>query len=168
MKNLVIMLALALTTAPATFAQTAKLGHIDRQKLMLLLPERKTAESKMQAFAKTLDDRLKAMGAEYQTKVADVQSRADGLTQTEKDMAVREIGELEQRIQSAQQKAQEDLDKQEEELLKPMVERTNKAIEEVGAANSFTYIFDTSTGFVLYFDKGEDIMGLVKAKLGLQ
>ncbi len=168
MKNLVIMLALALTTAPAAFAQTVKLGHIDRQKLMLLLPERKTAETKMQAFAKTLDDRLKAMGAEYQAKVADVQSRADAMTQTEKDVAVREIGELEQRIQSAQQKAQEDLDKQEEELLKPMVEKTNAAISDVAAANNFTYIFDTSTGFVLYYETGEDIMGLVKAKLGVQ
>lgn len=167
MKNLVIMFALALTTLPS-FAQTTKLGHIDRQKLMLLLPERKTAETKMQGFAKTLDDRLKAMGAEYQAKVADVQSRADAMTQTEKDVAVREIGELEQRIQSAQQKAQEDLDKQEEELLKPMVDRTNAAITEVAAANDFTYIFDTSTGFVLYYDKGEDIIELVKAKLGVK
>jgi hypothetical protein len=32
--------------------------------------------AKMQAFAKTLDDRLKAMGAEYQTKVADAQAKA--------------------------------------------------------------------------------------------
>ena len=108
----------------------------------------------MQAFAKTLDDRLKAMGAEYQAKVADAQSRAETMTQTEKDMVVREIGELEQRIQAAQEKAQEDLDKQEEELLKPMVDRTNAAIKEVAAANNFTYIFDTSTGFVLYYRQG--------------
>lgn len=168
MKNLVLTLVMALTMAPAALAQAPKLGHIDRQKLMLVLPERKAAEDKMQAFAKTLDERLKAMGAEYQAKVAEAQSKAEAMTQTEKEMAVREIGELEQRIQAAQEKAQEDLEKQEEELLKPMVERTNKAINEVAAANNFTYIFDTSTGFVLYFDKGEDIMSLVKAKLGIQ
>ncbi|MEO8589764.1 MAG: OmpH family outer membrane protein, partial [Flavobacteriales bacterium] len=63
---------------------------------------------------------------------------------------------------------QEDLSKQEEELLKPMVEKTNLAIKDVADANGFTYIFDTSTGFVLYFEKGEDIMPLVKAKLGVQ
>ena len=168
MKNLVLTLVMALTMAPAALAQAPKLGHIDRQKLMLVLPERKSAEDKMQAFAKTLDDRLKAMGAEYEAKVADAQSKAEAMTQTEKEMAVREIGELEQRIQAAQEKAQEDLEKQEEELLKPMVDRTNAAINEVAAANNFTYIFDTSTGFVLYFDKGEDIMPLVKAKLGIQ
>lgn len=168
MKNLVLALALALTTTPAALAQTTKLGHIDRQQLMLLLPERKDAEAKMQAFAKTLDERLKAMGAEYEAKVADAQSRAETMTQTEKEIAVREIGELEQRIQAAQEKAQQDLAKQEEELLKPMVDRTNAAIADVAAANNFAYVFDVSTGSVLYYQKGEDILPLVKAKLGIQ
>lgn len=168
MKNLVLTIALLLAAAPAAMAQTVKLGHIDRQKLMLTLPERKDAETKMQAFAKTLDDRLKAMGAEYEAKVTDAQARADKMTQTEKEIAVREIGELEERIQAAQQKAQEDLAKQEEELLKPMVDRTNAAIADVAAANNFTYIFDVSTGMVLFYDKGEDILPLVKAKLGIQ
>jgi len=168
MKNLILAAGLLMSALPAVAQNPVKLGHIDRQKLMLLLPERKDAETKMQAFAKTLDDRLKAMGTEYQTKMADAQGRAETMTQTEKEMVVREIQELEQRITAAQEKAQEDLAKQEEELLKPMVDKTNKAINDVAGENNFTYIFDTSTGFVLYFDKGEDILPLVKTKLGIQ
>ncbi len=168
MKNLIVAAGILLGALPAAAQNHVKLGHIDRQKLMLLLPERKDAETKMQAFAKTLDDRLKAMGTEYQTKMADAQGRAETMTQTEKEMVVREIQELEQRIQAAQEKAQEDLAKQEEELLKPMVDKTNKAINDVAGENNFTYIFDTSTGFVLYFDRGEDILPLVKTKLGIQ
>ncbi len=168
MKHVFIAVALLLSAAPqASAQQTLKLGHIDRQKLMLSLPERKSAEEKMQAFAKTLDDRLKAMGAEYEAAVAAAQAKAATMTETEKEMAVRDIQALEQRIQDAREKAQEDLAKQEEELLRPMVEKANAAINEVAASNSFNYIFDTSTGFVLYFDKGEDIMPLVKTKLGI-
>lgn len=166
-KQLGLSLALLLSGAQAANAQSAKLGHIDRQRLLLTLPERKGAEEKMQAFAKTLDERLKAMGAEYQAKVADAQARSEAMTQTEKEMIVREINELEQRIQAAQEKAQEDLAKQEEELLKPMIEKTNQAIKDVADEKGFTYIFDTSTGMVIYFEKGEDIMPLVKAKLGI-
>lgn len=169
MKKLALTIALLVGGAQALLAQhTPKLGHIDRQRLLLTLPERKGAEEKMQAFAKTLDERLKAMGAEYQAKVADAQARAESMTMTEREVMVREINELEQRIQNAQEKAQEDLSKQEEELLKPMIERTNKAIKDVADEKGFTYIFDVSTGMVLYFDKGEDIMPLVKAKLGIQ
>jgi outer membrane protein len=168
MKYVILALGLLAANAQEALAQHMKIGHIDRQKLMLMMPERKDAEAKMQAFAKTLEDRLKAMGAEYQQKVADAQAGAASMTQTEKDMVIREIQELEQRIQAAQEKAQEDLAKQEEELLKPMVDRANAAIKDVAGANNFTYILDVSTGTVLVYDKGEDILPLVKAKLGIQ
>ena len=147
---------------------TVKLGHVDRQALMLMLPERKGAETKMQDFAKTLDARLQAMGQEYQTKVSDAQGKAENMTKTEQQVAMREIQELEQRISDAQDKAKEDLTKQENELLAPMIDRTNKAIQDVAAEGNFTYIFDTSTGMVLYSGGGTDILPLVKAKLNIQ
>ncbi len=166
MKKLLIALCVLLTSATGANAQT-KLGHIDRQGLMLALPERKGAEEKMQAFAKQLDDKLKAMGDEYQAKVAEVQATFDTMTQTQKEAAQREIGELEQRITAAQETAKQDLAKQEQELLAPMMERTDKAIKDVANTNNFTYIFDSSTGMVLFYDKGEDIMPLVKKSLGI-
>ena len=49
-----------------------------------------------------------------------------------------------------------------------MVERTNQAIKDVAQENSFTYILDVSTGFVLYYDGGQDVLPLVKTKLGLR
>ena len=168
MKTLMLSLCLLLAAAPEAIAQNAKLGHIDRQQLMLSLPERKDAESKMQAFAAELDKRLRAMGAEYERTVTEARSKAETMTNTEREMATREIQKLEQRIQAAQEKAQEDLAKQEEELLKPMVDRTNAAIKSVANANGFTYIFDTSTGSVLFYEKGTDILPLVKTELGVQ
>lgn len=168
MKKLVMTLCMVALAAPALIAQSTKLGHIDRQALMLMLPERKEAETKMQAFAKTLEDRLKAMRSEYQAKVEKANADAATMTNTEKEMVMRELQELEQRIVDAQEKAQEDLQKQEQELLAPMVDRTNTAIRDVAAAGNFTYIFDTSAGMVLYYDKGEDILPAVKAKLGIQ
>jgi outer membrane protein len=167
-KQILVAALLLLGTAQTSLAQqTVKLGHIDRQKLMLMLPQRKDAEAKMQAFAKTLEDRLKAMGAEYQAKLSEAQGRAEQMTNTEREIAMRELQELEQRIMAAQEKAQEDLAKQEEELLQPMVESTNRAIRAVAEENGFTYVFDTSTGTVVYFDRGEDILPLVKTKLGI-
>lgn len=167
MKKILLTLCVMMAATAGVHAQAAKLGHIDRQALMLMLPERKAAEEKMQAFAKTLDERLKAMGAEYQAKVADAQSKAESMTKTEQQTAMREIQEMEQRITTAQDNAKEDLSKQEEELLAPMVTRTNQAIKDVANEGNFTYIFDSSTGMVLFYDKGEDILPLVKKKLNI-
>ncbi len=166
MKKYIIALCLLITGTTGLMAQV-KLGHVDRQDLMLKLPERPVAEEKMKKFAGELDTRLKAMGTEYQTKVADVQGRFETMTQTEKDAAQREVAEMEERITKAQETAKEDLSKMEQELLAPMVERTDKAIKEVAGENNFTYIFDTSTGMVLYWEKGEDIAPLVKKKLNV-
>ena len=82
-------------------------------------------------------------------------------------MASRDLQDMAGRIQDAQTKAQEDLNKQEEELLAPMVTKTNQAIKDVANENHFTYIFDSSTGMVLFYDNGEDIMPLVKKKLNI-
>lgn len=168
MRKTILTLFVALACLSTAQAQNpVKLGHVDRQALMLMLPERKTAETKMQDFAQKLDERLRAMMKEYQDKVADAQAQAETMTRTEQQMAMREIQEMEQRISDAQEKAQEDLSKQEEELLAPMVKRTNEAIETVASEQGYTYIFDTSTGVVLYSGGGTDILPLVKTKLGI-
>ena len=166
MKNLFIALCTVLVCATVANAQ-AKLGHIDRQELMLKHPGRPAAEEKMKAFAKQLDDRLQAMAGEYKTKLADVQSRFEKMTQTEKEAAQRELSEMEQRIQTAQENAKEDLAKQEQELLTPMVKDAEDAIKAVGTENNFTYIFDTSIGAVLFYDRGEDVMPMVKKKMNI-
>ncbi|HMZ49290.1 MAG TPA: OmpH family outer membrane protein, partial [Flavobacteriales bacterium] len=114
-----------------------------------------------------LDTKLKAMGDEYTAKMTEVRTKFDSMTQTEKEAAQRELGEMEQRITTAQENAKEDLGKQEQELMAPMLARTDKAIKEVATANGFAYIFDTSTGLVLFYDGGEDIMPLVKKALNI-
>jgi outer membrane protein len=61
---------------------------------------------------------------------------------------------------------QDELQKLEQSLLEPMIQRVQTAIDEVGKEQKFTYIFDSSTGATLY-NGGEDIAPLVRAKLGM-
>lgn len=164
-----LLVAFLFTAINSAHAQPQKLGHVDRTQLMLALPERTEAKTKLEGFAKTLEARLKAMGDEYTTKAAIVQDPPAGMTGTELDMAKRELMELEERITAAQERAQEDVARMEQELMQPMVVKVTNAIAEVAASNGFTYILDSSAGGALiYWDKGEDILPLVKTKLGIQ
>ena len=72
------------------------------------------------------------------------------------------------RIEEFQTNAQKLLEQRQEELLKPIVDRAKAAIEEVGKENGYTYIFDAGVGAVLYSQDSDDIMPLVKKKLGLK
>ena len=49
-----------------------------------------------------------------------------------------------------------------------MLEKANTAIEAVAKENEYSYILDTSAGVVLYFPETDDILPLVKTKLGIQ
>ena len=80
---------------------------------------------------------------------------------------IAEIQGLEQRIQAFQQNAQNALQQKEQELLEPILSKARAAIEDVAKEGKFTYIFDSSMGSILYADESENVMTLVKKKLGL-
>ena len=144
-----------------------KFGYIDSQELLLLMPERKTAEGEVQTFAKSLESRLQAMTAEYQQSVQEYQANEATYTDLVKQDKITEITGLEQRIQAFQQNANEALIKKEKELLEPILEKARNAIEDVANEGNYTYIFDKSVGSILYAKESENILDKVKKKLKL-
>ena len=59
------------------------------------------------------------------------------------------------------------MQKKEQELLEPILAKARTAIENVAKEGEFTYIFDSSMGSILYANESENVMSLVKNKLGL-
>ena len=165
MKKITFLALLSILTLSA-IAQN-KFGYIDSQELLLLMPERKTAETEVQEFAKSLESQLGAMTAEYQQNVQDYQAKEGSYTDLVKQDKVAEITGLEQRIQAFQQNAQQALQTKEQELLEPILTKARTAIENVAAEGNYTYIFDKSTGSILYAKESENVLPLVKKKLGL-
>lgn len=165
MKKITFLVLISLITL-STFSQN-KFGYIDSQELLMLMPERKTAESEVQSFAKSLESQLAAMTAEYQESVQDYQSNEASYTDLIKQDKIAEITGLEQRIQAFQQNAQQSLQKKEQELLEPILSKARSAIEEVAIEGNFTYIFDKSVGSILYAKESENVLSLVKKKLKL-
>ena len=53
------------------------------------------------------------------------------------------------------------------ELLEPLLEKAKNAIKEVSEEQGYTYIFDVGVGTLLYYEKGDNILPLVREKLGL-
>ena len=165
MKKITFLVLISLITL-STFSQN-KFGYIDSQELLMLMPERKNAESEVQNFAKSLESQLAAMTAEYQESVQDYQTNEASYTDLIKQDKIAEITGLEQRIQAFQQNAQQSLQKKEQELLEPILSKARSAIEEVATEGNFTYIFDKSVGSILYAKESENVLSLVKKKLKL-
>ena len=171
MKNLLklIVITIFLFSGTTVNAQNFKFGHINSQELLSLMPERDSAEAKIQQYAKELEGELELMNVEYNNKVSDYVEKRDNLTPLVKQTKEQELNEFQSRIQEFSANAQKELQQQEAQLIQPIIQKAEKAIKDVARENGFTYIFDLSRGSVIYFsEQSEDILPLVKKKLGLE
>jgi len=170
MKNIlkaVLIVAFMLSATLAWSQANLKIGHIDSQALIELMPEKDSVEAQLIAYQRSLEEQIGAMYLEYQNKVADYTNNVDGMSDIIKQTKEREIADLETRITEFQQGAETDFANKQQELYDPLITKARDAINAVAEANGFTYILDVSMGTVLYFEAGEDVLPLVKVKLGL-
>lgn len=169
MKSIKIVLFLFLASISTIgYSQDLKFAHVDIQKLVSTLPDKIQADKKLQDEANKLQTQLKIMSDELEKKYSDYMAEKDSLPDLVKSMKEKEIQDQNQRIQNYNQLAQQSLGQKEQELLKPIVDKVQKAIDEVGVEQGFIYIFDISSKAVIYHsDKSVDAEPLVKAKLGI-
>jgi len=160
--------AFALLLCSGAFAQTLKFGHINSTALIQAMPETRQADSTLKKFAESLDNQLKTMTIEYQTKLQTYQSKADSMPEAIKQTKEKELYDLQTRIQDFQQTAQESIQKKKEEIYGPILKKAEDAIKLLAKEKSYSYIFDTSVGAVVYAQESDDLMPVVKAKLGIK
>ena len=132
------------------------------------MPETKAADSAAVKYRKSLEEQMKIMTAEYQNKLESYQRQGGTMDAAIKATKEKELEDLGSRIQDFQQTAQESIQKKKEELYGPILKKAEDAIKAVAKEKSYSYIFDTSAGVVLYAQDSDDIMNLVKAKLGIK
>lgn len=162
------MVALLAFGGSAMAQKNIKLGHINSNDLMQIMPGRDTAMALLQKEVEDLQAEMEAMKKEYETQVNNYLAKKDQLSELIRKSKESDIQKMAERIETFQANAQKLLEDRQEELLKPIVDRAKAAIEEVGKENGYTYIFDAGVGTLLYSQDSDDIMPLVKKKLGLK
>jgi len=150
-------------------AQTKiKLAHVNSQDLLMVMPGIDSVKKSMEDYTKQLEIEAKAMMTEYEKKVSDFQRDQALLPQSTQQVRMKEIQDLENRIRSFEELAQEELQSKQEELLKPIVDKAKSAIADVAKEQGYTYVFDSAYGVLLYSEESDNIMELVKKKLGIK
>ena len=165
---IVVLVALLALGGSAMAQKNIKLGHINSNDLMQIMPGRDTAMALLQKEVEDLQAEMEAMKKEYETRVNDYLAKKDQMSELIRKSKESDIQEMGARLEKFQANAQKLLEDRQEELLKPIVDRAKAAIEEVGKENGYTYIFDAGVGTILYSQDSDDIMPLVKKKLGLK
>ena len=162
-KSFVIIAALLLSLA----ANAQKFGYVNTQELFMLMPELKDVQARMDSLNKQYENLLMQMQEEYQKKLQDYQQKQNTMPEAMRQIQEEELYSMQQRLQTTYQTAQQDVEQKRTEFLKPVHERMGKAIQDVGAANNYTYIFDSAAAVYIAPD-ADNVMPLVKTKLGIK
>lgn len=162
-----ILLATVLGIATVSFSQAqSKIAHINTEELISAMPEYKAAQTQLETLGKTYQADLQNMSAEFQKKVK--QYEAEAATKTDEENAKRgqEVQDMQQNIREYNTTAQQDMQKKQADLLKPITEKARAAILKVGRAQGFDYVLDTAQGVTILAD-GKNLLDDVKKELGI-
>ena len=149
--------------------QAQKFGYVNTQELISQIPEVTEANSNIEIFRNQLQKKGQEMLKALQAKYQDLEKKqAQGeISPLELDQEVQILKEEESVILKFEQESQQKIVQKSEVLLSPLRDKIQEAISEVAAEHNFDYIFDFSSGFVLYAEESTDVSNLVKAKIGL-
>lgn len=165
------IVALFIGIAFSSQAQTQaplKIGYIDFNALLQLMPGIDSVRTALQAYQGTLTDQMDQMRVEFENKYLDYQSKSAGMSDIIKQNKEQELQQLQERIDAFQTQAQQDLQLKQQKLLQPLIDKGKKALEEVAQEKGYTYVLNAIEDVVLYSTPAHDLMPAVKQKLGIE
>lgn len=170
MKSILNYSFIALLTIATTAGVSAqKFAHINSQLLMVELTEMKSADAEVQTYQESLmkkgQDMVQAFEAKY-LQYAEQANKGE-LNKIQMQKIEGELGSEQQAIQSYEVEVQNMLAAKRQSLYEPIINKVKKAIEEVGTEGNYTMIFESGSGVLVHAADSDDIMTLVKAKLGM-
>ena len=165
----VLFLGVALFVMSGVANAQVKIAHVNTADVLDAMPDKTKAEKDLEKYYNELQIQLETMAKEYQSKMQDYEANQATMSNLVKQSKEKEIIDLQTRIQQFQANAEGDFEAKRAELLAPMLEKIQNAINTVGKEKGYTYILDVATGAAVYVGTDAvDCTNDVKAKLGIK
>lgn len=163
------ILLFALVMFPViSFAQETKIAHVDYYAVIRDMPEVMQMSDSIKKSEEALYADLTEMQTEYQKKASEFYTQQDSLSDRMKLLRQQELANIQQNLENFQQYATQKQEELQQTLLAPIRNKLMKAINDVGAENKYTYIFNSNQEIILYTSPNAiDATPAVRKKLGL-
>lgn len=149
-------------------AQEVKLGYINSQEVLMLMPEVDGVEKQIAEFSEKNTKYLQDMQKEIQDKAARYEQEKATMTDAIRRVQEEELQGLYERFQTAQQTLYQEAQAYQAKLIEPLQTKLKSAIETVGKRQGLMFVYDMASGSILYkSDKAIDITPAVKKELGI-
>ena len=164
MKKIAMVSLMVLSMYGASAQQ--KIGYINTDELISVMPEAEKADAELKEYQASLSqqgqDLMKELGDKDSLFVRDSAKLSPSMREIKKN----ELIALYQRVQNWNQQAQEMYQQEAQKKIAPLRQKAMDAIKAVADEKKYAYILDNSA--VIVGPPGDDILPMVKAKLGVK
>ncbi|MFN4084899.1 MAG: OmpH family outer membrane protein [Spirosomataceae bacterium] len=173
-KFVLALFALALFSGVATSAQTAvKIGYTNIDYILSNLPQAAEIQTKLQTEKAQYDKLVQEKVAELQKVYEDYQKNAASMSPVIRADKEKFMQNKQGEIQEFQQNSEVALQRKQQELLSPLLDKIQEAVDAVAKENGYTYVFNSDAGpttspIVLVAPDSDNITDLVFKKMGVK
>jgi len=168
MTKIIVRLILVALSSTLFFGNNFKIGYIDSNEIMSKLEEVRQVQIELEKEQR----RLQSEGQNLYMEFDSLKTAFDSQQLLMSDMKKQEIiQELTQRQQELEQFQMEkfgpggELEKQQIQLLKPVLDKIDKAIQRVGNEEGYDYIFDAVAGAIVFALESHNVTDKVISEL---
>ena len=166
MKKLLLGAVMALGIMSAS-AQ-AKIGYINTDDLMASMPESAKLQTDLNEYQASLQQQGLALQKEADSKRDQYFLDSIKLSPSMKEIRRNDLVKLYSRLQNYDQEAQEEAQKYAQTKIAPVRTKALEAIKTVAKERGYTYVIDNATTLLLVMPQGDDLLPMVKTKLGIK
>lgn len=157
---------LAALVALPMFASAQKFGVVNTNDVMQALPDVKEVSDKVDAASKTYESEFQKLQEQMNKEYEEFQKLDPSTPDAIKQRRQQELQDLYQKLEQFRATATQDLQRQHEQLMAPIVQKVTDAITKVGQEQNLTFVFEQ--GQAIYV--GTDVLNItadVKKVLGI-
>ena len=166
MKKLLLGTVMALGMMSAS-AQV-KIGYINTDELMSIMPEAAKVNSDLNEYQTTLQQQGLALQKEAEAKRDQFFKDSASFSNSKKEIIRDELVKLYTRLQNYDQEIQEKAQQYAQTKIAPLKTKALDAIKTVAKERGYTYVIDESSSSLLVMPPGDDLLPAVKTKLGIK
>lgn len=168
-KKILLAVAMMLPMFGASAQSTLKIGLVNTNEIIQAMPETADAQKKLAENSKKYEDEYAKLQEEFKRMYDDFNNMPETELPAIKERKAKELQDYQTKIQSFLQSAEQDMQRQQAELMAPISQKIKDAVESVGKEGGYSLIENYTPDLHLFYTAPvSDITPQVKAKLGLK
>lgn len=139
-----LIFGLGIMTRPSS-AQDIKIGYVDPQSILQKMPAMAAVQKKLQNYAAKKQQELTQQEDQYQQALQQYQQKQAVLSDDAKKTEQQKLQKMQQQLQQLSNQDKQDVQQKQQDLVGPLVQQVQDAINKVAKKMNLTYVLNTMT-----------------------